>query len=205
MNSFDDIMGVAMELDLFAGGDPTVSPALQKNNKNSDQTVSDPDENAGSLNTNKSGNDPNAQQNDDASPEDGDDDTDDDMGDDSEGGASISPDGPPPETQDELQRKINLRKLICALYSAFDSSIESMRQHDPPVDRDLSKRYYDLELKMVDAKNIIYTMAVTEISKSPYEDMLRKYAAMNELYTICVEYLNTILFPTPMKKKSKNK
>ena len=103
----------------------------------------------------------------------------------------------------DMERRINLRKLITALITAYSSSIDAMTNSIPPSEEGLATKYYNLQEKMMSAKKILYEIATNDIYIKPYEDSLRRYSALNQLYSICIEYLNTILIKKkqPMKRK----
>ena len=57
----------------------------------------------------------------------------------------------------------------------------------------------------MNAKKILYEIATNDIYAKPYEDSLRRYSALNQLYSICIEYLNTILIKKKMPTKRKRR
>lgn len=228
MNPFDSVMeflslddddmdvNPAMELDLLAGGDPTTDPsnpeAQQQGAAGAGATTTGSPQN---VNTNTP---PNANTNtqDDTPDDTGDDDEADDAGDDMGGDEDDMGDEDDGSTEDvdtnsgtsndpDTDRRINLRKLIQALINAYATSIDAMTKSIPPADEALANKYYNLQEKMATARDILYELATREIYIKPYEDSLRRYSALNQLYSICVEYLNTILIKkAPKKEKSKN-
>ena len=103
----------------------------------------------------------------------------------------------------DLERRINLRKLVTALITAYSGSIDAMTNSIPPSEEGLATKYYNLQEKMMCAKKVLYDIATTDIYVKPYEDSLRRYSALNQLYSICIEYLNTILIKKkqPIKRK----
>lgn len=220
--SFDSIMEFlmdndldpAMEIDILAGGDPTTdtsNPEAQQGNAggtanpNTAQNVNadNPNEDADTADT---GAEDTGDDMDDAGGDDyggGDEDIgEDDMGDD-DGGAMDDVDTNSTPTDDpDIDRRINLRKLITALINAYDVSINAMSKSTPPADDGLANKYYNLQEKMARARDILYNIATRDIYIKPYEDSLRRYSALNQLYSICVEYLNTILIKkAPVRKR----
>ena len=105
----------------------------------------------------------------------------------------------------DMERRINLRKLITALITAYSSSIDAMTNSTPPAEEGLATKYYNLQEKMMNAKKILYEIATNDIYAKPYEDSLRRYSALNQLYSICIEYLNTILIKKKMPTKRKRR
>lgn len=208
----DEDYDPAMELDLLAGGDPTTEPgnpeAQQQGgnvtaNQNppqqqpqptgtqtlpQDNTTTDPGMDAGADTGDM-----------DMGDDTGDDDFGDEDGDDGGMGDTDTNSGDPNDP--EIDRKINLRKLINALIIAYDNSINAMTKAIPPSEDGLGTKYYNLQEKMLKAKDILYEIATRDIYTKPYEDSLRRYSALNQLYSICVEYLNTILIKKPVAKK----
>ena len=211
MNTLDEVfefflddsedLDPAMELDILAGGDPTTNAA------------ENPEAAGGGAGTQAP--DTNPPQNADAdTPPDteGDPGMGDDMGEedefgDEEGGDSmgdVDTNSGDPNNPD-MERKINLRKLILALINAYEGSINAMTNGIPPADDNLSTKYYNLQDKMTKARNILYEIATNDIYAKPYEDSLRRYSALNQLYSICVEYLNTILIKKPEDVKKRKR
>lgn len=211
MNTLDEVfefflddsedLDPAMELDILAGGDPTTNAA------------ENPEAAGGGAGTQAP--DTNPPQNVDAdTPPDteGDPGIGDDMGEedefgDEEGGDSMGDvdinSGDP--NNPDMERRINLRKLILALINAYEGSINAMTNGTPPADDNLSTKYYNLQDKMTKARNILYEIATNDIYAKPYEDSLRRYSALNQLYSICVEYLNTILIKKPEDVKKRKR
>lgn len=211
MNTLDEVfefflddsedLDPAMELDILAGGDPTTN------------AVENPEAAGGGAGTQAP--DTNPPQNVDAdTPPDteGDPGMGDDMGEedefgDEEGGDSmgdVDTNSGDPNNPD-MERRINLRKLILALINAYEGSINAMTNGTPPADDNLSTKYYNLQDKMTKARNILYEIATNDIYAKPYEDSLRRYSALNQLYSICVEYLNTILIKKPEDVKKRKR
>lgn len=211
MNTLDEVfefflddsedLDPAMELDILAGGDPTTNAA------------ENPEAAGGGAGTQVP--DTNPPQNVDAdTPPDteGDPGMGDDMGEedefgDEEGGDSmgdVDTNSGDPNNPD-MERRINLRKLILALINAYEGSINAMTNGTPPADDNLSTKYYNLQDKMTKARNILYEIATNDIYAKPYEDSLRRYSALNQLYSICVEYLNTILIKKPEDVKKRKR
>ena len=211
MNTLDEVfefflddsedLDPAMELDILAGGDPTTNAA------------ENPEASGGGAGTQAP--DTNPPQNVDAdTPPDteGDPGMGDDMGEedefgDEEGGDSmgdVDTNSGDPNNPD-MERRINLRKLILALINAYEGSINAMTNGTPPADDNLSTKYYNLQDKMTKARNILYEIATNDIYAKPYEDSLRRYSALNQLYSICVEYLNTILIKKPEDVKKRKR
>ncbi len=211
MNTLDEVfefflddsedLDPAMELDILAGGDPTTNAA------------ENPEAAGGGAGTQAP--DTNPPQNVDAdTPPDteGDPGMGDDMGEedefgDEEGGDSmgdVDTNSGDPNNPD-MERRINLRKLILALINAYEGSINAMTNGTPPADDNLSTKYYNLQDKMTKARNILYEIATNDIYAKPYEDSLRRYSALNQLYSICVEYLNTILIKKPEDVKKRKR
>lgn len=224
MNPFDSVMeflslddedmdvNPAMELDLLAGGDPTTDPsnpeAQQQGTAGAGATTGSPQ----NVNTNTPPN-ANTDTQDDIPDDTGDDDEtddmggdEDDMGDEDDGSTEDVDTNSGSSNDPDTDRRINLRKLIQALINAYATSIDAMTKSIPPADESLANKYYSLQEKMATARDILYEIATREIYIKPYEDSLRRYSALNQLYSICVEYLNTILIKrAPKKEKSKNK
>jgi hypothetical protein len=211
MNTLDEVfefflddsedLDPAMELDILAGGDPTTNAA------------ENPEAAGGGAGTQEP--DTNPPQNVDAdTPPDteGDPGMGDDMGEedefgDEEGGDSmgdVDTNSGDPNNPD-MERRINLRKLILALINAYEGSINAMINGTPPADDNLATKYYNLQDKMIKARNILYEIATNDIYAKPYEDSLRRYSALNQLYSICVEYLNTILIKKPEDVKKRKR
>lgn len=209
MNTLDEVfefflddsedLDPAMELDILAGGDPTTNAA------------ENPEAAGGGAGTQAP--DTNPPQNADTPPDtEGDLGMGDDMGEedefgDEEGGDSmgdVDTNSGDPNNPD-MERRINLRKLILALINAFEGSINAMTNGTPPADDNLSTKYYNLQDKMTKARNILYEIATNDIYAKPYEDSLRRYSALNQLYSICVEYLNTILIKKPEDVKKRKR
>ena len=211
MNTLDEVfefflddsedLDPAMELDILAGGDPTTNAA------------ENPEADGGGAGTQAP--DTNPPQNVDAdTPPDteGEPGMGDDMGEedefgDEEGGDSmgdVDTNSGDPNNPD-MERRINLRKLILALINAYEGSINAMTNGTPPADDNLSTKYYNLQDKMTKARNILYEIATNDIYAKPYEDSLRRYSALNQLYSICVEYLNTILIKKPGDVKKRKR
>lgn len=209
LNDDEESVDPAMELDLLAGGDPTTEPgnpeAQQQAGGNVTQTQQ-PQQQAQPQNQQPPQDtmeDPTGA--DDMGDMGGDEDMgEDDLGDEDEGGMedvdtnSTNPDDP------DIDRRINLRKLINALIVAYESSINAMTKAIPPSEEGLGTKYYNLQNKMLQAKDILYEIATRDIYTKPYEDSLRRYSALNQLYSICVDYLNTILIKKTPPKKSKS-
>lgn len=227
MNTLDEVfefflddsedLDPAMELDILAGGDPTTNAAENPEaagggagtqapatnppqNVNADtppDTEEDPGMDEDPTGGDMGGEDPGM--GDDMGEEDefGDEEGGDSMGDvDTNSGDPNNPD---------MERRINLRKLILALINAYEGSINAMTNGTPPADDNLATKYYNLQDKMTKARNILYEIATNDIYAKPYEDSLRRYSALNQLYSICVEYLNTILIKKPEDVKKKKR
>ena len=211
MNTLDEVfefflddsedLDPAMELDILAGGDPTTNAAENPEAAGVGAGTQEPDTNP--------------PQNVDAdTPPDteGDPGMGDDMGEedefgDEEGGDSmgdVDTNSGDPNNPD-MERRINLRKLILALINAYEGSINAMINGTPPADDNLATKYYNLQDKMIKARNILYEIATNDIYAKPYEDSLRRYSALNQLYSICVEYLNTILIKKPEDVKKRKR
>lgn len=202
----------AMELDLLAGGDPTTDPSnpeAQQGTAGAGATSTGAPQNVNTDNPQNT----NAENND--APDEGDPDEEDDMGDDMGGeddemgdeeddGSTEDVDTNSGTSNDpDTDRRINLRKLIQALINAYATSINAMTKSTPPADEDLANKYYNLQEKMAMAKDILYDIATNDIYVKPYEDSLRRYSALNQLYSICIEYLNTILIKKAPKSQRK--
>lgn len=200
----------AMEFDLLAGGEPnpndTGGPTPAENPQNQATQTQQPAQQPQAQNT----------QTTDTAPDTGDDTGDMDMGNDEMGedmgDDEFGGDGEDMEDVDtnstntsdpDIERKISLRKLILALITAYDSSIIAMTKVTPPAEDGLSEKYYNLQEKMSCAKSILHEIAIRDIYTKPYEDSLRRYSAMNQLYSICVEYLRTIMIRKPGDIKRK--
>lgn len=203
----------AMELDLLAGGDPNTNP----NNPEAQQgqgaagagaTTTGAPQNVNTNNPPTANNDTTNDAEDDNMEDDTEDDMggeDDDMGDEDDGSTEDVDTNSGTSNDPDTDRRINLRKLILALINAYSTSIDAMTKSIPPADEALSNKYYNLQEKMAIAKNILYEIATREIYINPYEDSLRRYSALNQLYSICIEYLNTILIKkAPKKERKKN-
>ena len=211
MNTLDEVfefflddsedLDPAMELDILAGGDPTTNAA------------ENPEADGGGAGTQAPDTNPSQNVDADTPPDtEGDPGMGDDMGEedefgDEEGGDSmgdVDTNSGDPNNPD-MERRINLRKLILALINAYEGSINAMTNGTPPADDNLSTKYYNLQDKMTKARNILYEIATNDIYAKPYEDSLRRYSALNQLYSICVEYLNTILIKKPEDVKKRKR
>lgn len=211
MNTLDEVfefflddsedLDPAMELDILAGGDPTTNAA------------ENPEAAGGGAGTQAPDTNPPKNVDADTPPDtEGDPGMGDDMGEedefgDEEGGDSmgdVDTNSGDPNNPD-MERRINLRKLILALINAYEGSINAMTNGTPPADDNLSTKYYNLQDKMTKARNILYEIATNDIYAKPYEDSLRRYSALNQLYSICVEYLNTILIKKPEDVKKRKR
>lgn len=220
MNTLDEVfefflddsedLDPAMELDILAGGDPTTNAAENPEAAGGGAGTQAPDTNPPQ---NADADTPPDTEEDPAGGDmGGDPGMGDDMGDedefgDEEGGDSmgdVDTNSGDPNNPD-MERRINLRKLILALINAYEGSINAMTNGTPPADDNLSTKYYNLQDKMTKARNILYEIATNDIYAKPYEDSLRRYSALNQLYSICVEYLNTILIKKPEDVKKRKR
>lgn len=220
MNTLDEVfefflddsedLDPAMELDILAGGDPTTNAAENPEAAGGGAGTQAPDTNPPQ---NVDADTPPDTEEDPAGGDmGGDPGMGDDMGDedefgDEEGGDSmgdVDTNSGDPNNPD-MERRINLRKLILALINAYEGSINAMTNGTPPADDNLSTKYYNLQDKMTKARNILYEIATNDIYAKPYEDSLRRYSALNQLYSICVEYLNTILIKKPEDVKKRKR
>ena len=208
MNTLDEVfefflddsedLDPAMELDILAGGDPTTNAAENPEAAGGGAGTQAPDTNPPK---NVDADTPPDTEEDPGMDEDP---TGDDMGEedefgDEEGGDSmgdVDTNSGDPNNPD-MERRINLRKLILALINAYEGSINAMTNGTPPADDNLSTKYYNLQDKMTKARNILYEIATNDIYAKPYEDSLRRYSALNQLYSICVEYLTPFLHKQP--------
>lgn len=211
MNTLDEVfefflddsedLDPAMELDILAGGDPTTNaaenPEAAGGGAGTQAPTTNPPQNVNADTPQDTEEDPGM--GDDMGEEDefGDEEGGDSMGDvDTNSGDPNNPD---------MERRINLRKLILALINAYEGSINAMINGTPPADDNLATKYYNLQDKMTKARNILYEIATNDIYAKPYEDSLRRYSALNQLYSICVEYLNTILIKKPEDVKKRKR
>ena len=217
--SFDENWAAALELDLLAGGDPTMSrneraatgtadpgggggaPQQQPqantppDNPSQDQAPDETDPTA------QGGEDPNAMGGDDAAGM-GDDagmGGEDDMGDEDGMGDAGTGDlggGDTATTEDpeELKRKINLRKLIVALHSALTGSIDMLQDTKTPEDDEIASSVDKLLARMRSAKEMCLELATKGIQFDPYEDCLRKYSSLQQFYKVAIATVDT-LFP----------
>lgn len=214
MNIFDRIVTrsqnyPAMELDLLAGGDPLQNP-VNAGQSSLDERIDQIDSQTQQRPSQNEDPDGVQQQDDDGDPSDEDimdGMPDQDGGDDDETGEDPDEgiDGEDPNDQqmdpnmqqnvdmNDAERRKNLRKLIVALHSAYSRSLTSMYTISPPANAELSARFYSLKDKMQKAKDILFTMATTDIVSKPYEDTLRRYTAMDTLYNICLETIDTLV------------
>lgn len=220
MNTLDEVfefflddsedLDPAMELDILAGGDPTTNaaenPEAAGGGAGTQAPTTNPPQNVNADTPPDTEEDP-AGGDMDGDPGMGDDMGEDDEFEDEEGGDSIGDvdtnSGDP--NNPDMERRINLRKLILALINAYEGSINAMTNGTPPADDNLSTKYYNLQDKMTKARNILYEIATNDIYAKPYEDSLRRYSALNQLYSICVEYLNTILIKKPEDVKKRKR
>lgn len=207
MNTLDEVfefflddsedLDPAMELDILAGGDPTTNaaenPEAAGGGAGTQAPDTNPPQNVDADTPPDTEGDPGMDEEDEFGDEEGGDS----MGDvDTNSGDPNNPD---------MERRINLRKLILALINAYEGSINAMTNGTPPADDNLSTKYYNLQDKMTKARNILYEIATNDIYAKPYEDSLRRYSALNQLYSICVEYLNTILIKKPEDVKKRKR
>lgn len=213
----DDIedLDPAMELDILAGGDPTTNaaenPEAAGGGAGTQAPATNPPQNVNADTPPDTEEDPGMNE-DPAGDMGGDPGMGDDMGEDDEfgdeeGGDSmgdVDTNSGDPNNPD-MERRINLRKLILALINAYEGSINAMINGTPPADDNLATKYYNLQDKMTKARNILYEIATNDIYAKPYEDSLRRYSALNQLYSICVEYLNTILIKKPEDVKKRKR
>ena len=226
MNTMDEVfefflddsedLDPAMELDILAGGDPTTNaaenPEAAGGGAGTQAPATNPPQNVNADTPPDTEEDPGMDEDPAGGDMGGDPGMGDDMGDedefgDEEGGDSmgdVDTNSGDPNNPD-MERRINLRKLILALINAYEGSINAMTNGTPPADDNLATKYYNLQDKMTKARNILYEIATNDIYTKPYEDSLRRYSALNQLYSICVEYLNTILIKKPEEVKKKKR
>ena len=226
MNTLDEVfefflddsedLDPAMELDILAGGDPTTNAAENPEAAGggagtAQAPATNPPQNVNADTPPNTEEDPGMDEDPAGGDMGGDPGMGDDMGEEDEfgdeGGDSmgdVDTNSGDPNNPD-MERRINLRKLILALINAYEGSINAMTNGTPPADDNLATKYYNLQDKMTKARNILYEIATNDIYAKPYEDSLRRYSALNQLYSICVEYLNTILIKKPENVKKKKR
>lgn len=230
MNTLDEVfefflddsedLDPVMELDILAGGDPTTNaeenPEAAGGGAGTQAPATNPPQNVNADTPPDTEEDPGMNEDPAGGDMGGDPGMGDDMGDDmgeddefgdEEGGDSmgdVDTNSGDPNNPD-MERRINLRKLILALINAYEGSINAMINGTPPADDNLATKYYNLQDKMTKARNILYEIATNDIYAKPYEDSLRRYSALNQLYSICVEYLNTILIKKPEDVKKRKR
>lgn len=226
MNTLDEVfefflddsedLDPAMELDILAGGDPTTNAAENPEAAGggagtAQAPATNPPQNVNADTPPNTEEDPGMDEDPAGGDMGGDPGMGDDMGEEDEfgdeGGDSmgdVDTNSGDPNNPD-MERRINLRKLILALINAYEGSINAMTNGTPPADDNLATKYYNLQDKMTKARNILYEIATNDIYAKPYEDSLRRYSALNQLYSICVEYLNTILIKKPEDIKKKKR
>ena len=216
MNTLDEVfefflddsedLDPAMELDILAGGDPTTNaaenPEAAGGGAGTQAPDTNPPQNVDADTPPDTEGDPGMDEDPTGDDMGGEDEFGDEEGGDSMGDADTNSGDP---NNPDMERKINLRKLILALINAYEGSINAMTNGIPPADDNLSTKYYNLQDKMTKARNILYEIATNDIYAKPYEDSLRRYSALNQLYSICVEYLNTILIKKPEDVKKRKR
>ncbi len=231
MESLDDLDDLfpALELDLLAGGDPTMSrdqrvsagqtdpgslgganaPGAQPQQADTPSTDEAPTQNQ-NQGANAGGDDqaaPDEGGGDDAAagddagapPDEGGDTGEDDgtgeLDEDEEDAAGGDMGGGDTTTEDpnELKRKKDLRVLTCALYSSYVATLDLMKNARVPSDPALEERYSAIRNHMEKAKNDLFMMATETIKTDPYPDSLRKYTALNQLYSLSLKTLDTLI------------
>lgn len=210
MNEFDALLeelypsSPAMELDILAGGDPELPKneraapiGTQDNqpitNDQGSQMATSPEDPAGDPTEEN----PNMDDGMDGMGDSG-------LGGDLSGmGNGEIPSGEtsttPKQDPNDLQRKINLRKEIKALYDQVCANIDSMNRCEPPSTPAESKLFFEAEKKLDDIKNLLFSMATRDIYNNEYVDTIRRFTAVDKAYALCIDILNRLI-PKDSKK-----
>lgn len=201
---------IAMEVDILAGGDPNLpraertAPAgtddnqmIDTDQQNANPGVPEPDNPEGTADVDIGGDDLGGE--DDFGDAGG--------GDDDMGGmdnqSMQTPTGPDPTNQNEVARKIDLRKCMNALYDQVSSSVESMSDNTQRLSPEQSEIYYTLKNRLSTMKDILFKLITEAILSDTYEDVLRKYTAIEHAYTLAIVTLDLIIPEKVQKRKRK--
>lgn len=201
---------IAMEVDILAGGDPNLpraertAPAgtddnqmIDTDQQNANPGVPESDNPEGTADVDMGGDDLGGE--DDFGDAGG--------GDDDMGGmdnqSMQTPTGPDPTNQNEVARKSDLRKCMNALYDQVSSSVESMSDNTQRLSPEQSEIYYTLKNRLSTMKDILFKLITEAILSDTYEDVLRKYTAIEHAYTLAIVTLDLIIPEKVQKRKRK--
>lgn len=205
----------AMELDILAGGDPSV-PAAERGAvapQHGTNTATDTNDigNMAQQDELSGGTAPNL---DDA----GDPMGDDDFGGDAPGGADdtmnqqdMSMDNPDTgygntnqTSEFDIENKYKLRVQIKELYDVVKSSLELCREATPPQDPEATHIFYELIKRLDEMKDVLSKLMSDLIYRKPYADSLRRFTAISKAYDLCIASMYRV-FPEDEDQKKKSK
>ena len=205
----------AMELDILAGGDPSVPPAERG-------AVAPQHGTATAADTTDAGN--MAEQDDlsggtapDVGAEDA---ATDDSGGDVPGGMDDTANQPDnmmdnamtdmnsPANQNnefDLENKYKLRIQIKELASVVKASLNLCRESTPPQDPEACHIFYELIKRLDEAYNILTDLMSDIIYRKSYAETLRRYMSVYKAYNLCIAALYRVFPPKDENTKSKTR
>ncbi len=208
-NIFDSFVGVALEYDILAGGDPSLPDNKRYSSSNAraaDQAAQDEVDavDNGDIKPNESlarddattdqvsghGGDPekngefgeNLTEDNEADP---------DSMDDDESDLTLNS-SDPVKNSTNLSRMKVLYQMITALHSGISANLDTLNHADPPADDAASKIFFNIVTQLTYCKNILYDIAVHDLHKGEYVDILRKVTTIEKIYDLCIEAANKL-------------
>ena len=215
-NDMMDESTPAMELDILAGGDPSVPPAergaVAPQHGTSTATDTNDMGNMAQQDELSGGTAPNL---DDA----GDPMEDDDFGGDAPGGTDdtmnqqdMSMDNPDTgfgntnqTSEFDIENKYKLRVQIKELYDVVKSSLELCREATPPQDSEATHVFYELIKRLDEMKEVLSKLMSDLIYRKPYADSLRRFTAISKAYDLCIASMYRVFPPSDEDQKKKSK
>lgn len=215
-NDMMDESTPAMELDILAGGDPSVPPAERGAvaPQHGTNTATDTNDMGNMVQQDElsGGTAPNL---DDA----GDPMEDDDFGGDVPGGTDdtmnqqdMSMDNPDTgfgntnqTSEFDIENKYKLRVQIKELYDVVKSSLELCREATPPQDSEATHVFYELIKRLDEMKEVLSKLMSDLIYRKPYADSLRRFTAISKAYDLCIASMYRVFPPSDEDQKKKSK
>ena len=210
----------AMELDILAGGDPSV-PQAERGAvapQHGTATATDTTDmgNMAQQDDLSGGTTPNLDDTD--TPDQGMDDA---MGSDAPGGmddtmnqGDAPMDNPDmgmgntsPTSEFDLENKYKLRVQVKELYDVVKNSLDLCREATPPQDPEATHVFYELIKRLDEMKDILSRLMSDLIYRKPYADSLRRFTAVSKAYDLCIAAMYRV-FPSEdenSKRKSKTR
>ncbi len=119
---------------------------------------------------------------------------------------NIDENGAPVNTNDDYVKKIKLRENMILLYNIISANIDLLSEYAPNYnENESSKILYKVSDNLIECKNSLYNILTEELPDGNYEDILRKYIALNRVYDLCLKMMETNFNNIELLYATKNK